>query len=373
MRVMLASKALVVGAYHRKLEEIASFPGIELIAVVPPSWRDPAYEQRLERTAPMGYELVVTPIAWNGNFHLFFYPRLGRLLTEYRPDILHFDEEPYNLATFLALAQARRRQIPALFFSWQNLNRRYPPPFAWMERFAYRTSSWAIAGTASAKRVLETKGYRGPLTVIPQFGIDPDMYRAREGDPASPVLRIGFAGRLVVEKGVDLLVDAVAQMEQPSRLDILGEGPARSTIEERIRAHNLHDRIRLAGAVPSVEMPRRLQELDVVVLPSISRPNWEEQFGRILVEAMASGLAVVGSTCGEIPEVIGDAGIVVPEGDVAALAGAFDRLARDPELRKRLGVAGRQRALDHYTHRRVAEATVEVYRAIKELSARRDS
>src|SRR5688500_11260683 len=112
MRVMIASKALVIGAYQRKLDEIAAIPEIELIAVVPPSWRDPAYEQVLERRGGERYEMVVTPMALNGNYHLFFYPQLGRLLDRYQPDLLHFDEEPYNTSTFLALAQARRRHIP---------------------------------------------------------------------------------------------------------------------------------------------------------------------------------------------------------------------------------------------------------------------
>jgi len=97
-------------------------------------------------------------------------------------------------------------------------------------------------------------------------------------------------------------------------------------------------------------------------LPSRTRPNWEEQFGRVLTEAMACGSPVVGSTCGEIPQVIGDAGLIFPEGDVDALRAALLRLQRDDELRRDLAARGRARILAHYTQKQIAAETVAVYR-----------
>ncbi len=364
MRIMLVSKALVVGAYQQKLDELAAFADVELVAVVPPSWRDPSYEQKLEHRQSDGYELVVSPIAVNGNFHLFFFPQLGRLLDRYRPDLVHVDEEPYNLATFMAMAQARRRHIPSLFFTWQNLNRRYPVPFSWMERYAYSAASWAIAGTEAAERVLRAKGYRGPASVIPQFGIDPERFAPAAGPRPDRPFTIGFVGRLVEEKGIELLVDACATLTEDYRLEIIGDGPARASIAARIARHGLEQRARLVGAVRSAEVPGSLRALDALVLPSLSRPNWTEQFGRILVEAMASAVPVVGSTCGEIPAVIGDAGLVFPEGDVGALASALRRLAGEPALRAELGRRGRERALARFTQRHVAQGTVGVYRQV---------
>ena len=116
-------------------------------------------------------------------------------------------------------------------------------------------------------------------------------------------------------------------------------------------------------------MPQRLRELDALVLPARTQANWREQFGRVLVEAMACGVPVVGSTCGEIPGVIGDAGLVVPEGDVAALADALRRLRDDHQLRADLGGRGRARVLEHFTHAHVAQATVQVYRAMQASAA----
>jgi glycosyltransferase involved in cell wall biosynthesis len=368
---MLACKALVVGGYQRKLETIARHPDVELIAVVPPSWRDPAYEMRLEHRPAIGYELVVSPLAVNGNYHLFFFPELARLLDRYRPDVLHIDEEPYNLATFLATWQASRQGIPAVFFAWQNLLRRYPPPFSWMERYVFRTAAWGIGGTESAVRVLQQKGFRGPTSAIPQFGTDPDVFHPEEGPAPDRPFTIGFAGRLVSEKGVALLIEACARLQRDFRLVILGDGPERSILHLLAGERGIADRVRIEGSVPSAEMPDRLRAMDVVVLPSVSRSNWIEQFGRTLVEAMACGVAVIGSTCGEIPSVVGDGGIIVPEGDVAALHAALEQLAADPALRRTLGARGRQRVLGHFTDEHVATATVDLYRQVASRHAAR--
>lgn len=365
MKVLIASKALVVGAYQRKLQEMARL-GVDVVAVVPPSWRDRSYEMQLEPTAGEGYELIVSPLAFNGSYHAFFFPRLGRILDEQRPDILHVDEEPYNLATFLAAAGARRRRIPFVFFTWQNLVCSYPPPFRWMERFAYRTAASGIAGTDSAAQVLRTKGYRGSIAVIPQFGVDPETHQPppAKDDVAESPFTVGFAGRLVPEKGVALLVEACAGLGSDYRLTILGGGPAESEIRGAIERFGLQDKASLPGPLPSAEMPAWLQTLDALVLPSVSQPSWVEQFGRILVEAMACGVPVVGSTCGELASVIGDAGLIFPEGDVAALTSSLQQLADNPGLRAALGAHGRARAIEHFTHERIARETVEVYRNI---------
>jgi glycosyltransferase involved in cell wall biosynthesis len=111
-------------------------------------------------------------------------------------------------------------------------------------------------------------------------------------------------------------------------------------------------------------MPQFYQTADVLVLPSRPRPNWTEQFGRVLTEAMASEVAVVGSNVGEIPHVIGNAGTVFPEGDAVALADVLNRLVSVPAVRRDLGARGRARVLSHFTQQHVAGATLAVYRKL---------
>ena len=107
-------------------------------------------------------------------------------------------------------------------------------------------------------------------------------------------------------------------------------------------------RVHWLGRIARAQMPRYLSSLDALVLPSRSIPTWQEQFGAVLVEAMYCATAVVGSSSGAIPEVIGEAGLVFPEEDPAGLAACLLRLRDDPGLRGRLAEAGRQRALSTF-------------------------
>jgi len=365
MRVLMLSKACVVGAYQRKLEEMAALPGVELRVLVPPVWRDPDRgPMSLERACTSGYDLRPTPIRLNGHFHLHYYPRVGREVRDFRPDVVHIDEEPYNVATWHALWHARRAGAKTLFFSWQNIDRRYPLPVRLGEQWVLRAVDYALMGTQSAADVWRAKGYAGPLAVVPQFGIDPDLFvpppEPRAGDP----FVIGFVGRLVEEKGGADLLDALARLDGAPRLAIAGDGPHRNALRDQAARLGITERVTFGAARPSTQMPAFYQTIDALAVPSLTRPNWKEQFGRVIVEALACGVPVVGSNSGAIPDVIGDAGLIVPEGDVAALAAALDRLRRDSALRRDLGQRGRARVLAQYTQAQVAAQTVAAYRTM---------
>ena len=370
MRVVILSKALVVGAYHSKLAELAARPDLELIAIVPPSWRDERGELRLERVPTRGYQLITTPLRFNGNFHLHYYPQLPRLLKQLRPDLVHIDEEPYNLATLLALRAARSIGARSLFFSWQNLQRRYPPPFNLIERYVLSHVDAALAGNRDAVQVWRAKGYRGPIEVIPQFGVDPIAFAPQPRDQTAGPLVIGCAGRFVEEKGADLLLRAVAGLSGEWRADLIGGGPWHNRLIALTRSLGVADRVRFLPWRPSSEITAFYRTLDVLALPSRSKPNWKEQFGRVLVEAMACGVPVIGSTCGEIPNVIGDAGLIFPEGDVAALREHLRSLQIQPALRAELARRGRQRVLDHFTQAQIARQTYDVYQQLLQTKAR---
>jgi glycosyltransferase involved in cell wall biosynthesis len=362
MRVLMISRPCLVGAYQRKLEEIALFPDVELMVLVPSSWREGGRVMHLERVYTSGYELVVEPIAFNGNFHLHFYPRLRQRLREFVPQVVHIDEEPYNLASFHATRLARRAGARVLWFSWQNLNRRYPPPFRFFERYNLRCADYAIMGSEGAAAVWRKKGYTGPLAVIPQFGVDADIFAPQDGGrDVEDGFVIGYAGRLVPEKGCDLLLEAVAGLDGAWRLVILGAGPEQERLEALVDHRGIADRVFFKGWLPALELPAFYRTLDAFVLPSRSRHNWVEQFGRVLVEAMACGVPVVGSDCGEIPHVVGDAGLIFPEDDVGALRGQLRRLMHDSGLRAALARRGRERVLDRFTQAHIAAQTVEVY------------
>ncbi|HBY97892.1 MAG: glycosyltransferase family 4 protein [Ardenticatenaceae bacterium] len=363
MRILHVSKALVVGAYQAKMEALAALPDVELTVAVPPSWKDERGIQLLEVVHTEGYELWTLPMIFNGSFHLHFYPGLHRLLDAVRPDLLHFDEEPYNLATAYAALLAHRAGAHFVFFTWQNLQRAYPVPFSWFERLVYRLSDHAIVGNRDAGHVLQAKGYAGPLTVIPQFGVDPERFRPASRDPARP-FTIGYAGRFVEEKGLLVLLAALAALPGEWQFVARGSGPLEPTLLARAAELDLSARVRFRPPLPSTQMASFYQSLDLVVLPSLTRPNWKEQFGRVLVEAMACGVPPVGSASGEIPNVIGDAGVVVAEGDAEALRAAITHLMADPGRRMWLSARGRQRVLAHFTQAQIARRTWQVYREV---------
>jgi glycosyltransferase involved in cell wall biosynthesis len=279
-----------------------------------------------------------------------------------QPDLIHIDEEPYNLATWHAARLARHTHTRLVFFAWQNLYRRYPPPFHWMEQSVYRRAAYAIAGNQAAAQVLRAKGYAGPLRVIPQFGIDPALYEASSPPTQDEPFVIGYVGRLVPEKGIDDLLHAVSELSGNWRLCLLGAGPERDALRDLARSLGILDRTAFEGQVPSTQVPARLARLHALVLPSRTRRNWMEQFGRALVEGMASGVPVVGSDSGEIPNVIGDAGLVYPEGNVEGLRGRLQALIDDRSLWSELARRGRERVLARFTQAQIAKRTVAVYR-----------
>jgi glycosyltransferase involved in cell wall biosynthesis len=364
VRVLLVSKAMLSATAQKKAELLARQPGVELTVVSPPYWRaDDGGKQQIEAADERTWRLVVAPMWLNGQFHLHAYPTLGRIVRQAAPDIVHIDEEPYNLATFQAMRIARRAGARTLFVTWQNLYRRYPEPFAWMERYNYRHADYALAANQDAAEVLRRKGYRGPAAVFPQFGADVDFFVPRPREPGRPP-SIGYVGRLKVDKGVDCLIRAFAPLARRAQLEIIGRGPAEPELRSLAESLGIGERVRFLGTMSSAKLARAMAALDILVLPSRTLPNWAEQFGRVLVEAMACEVAVVGSSSGEIPNVIGDAGLVFPEDDVDALRVCLVRLLDDPAACRELARRGRERVLARYTQERVAEETYAVWRAL---------
>lgn len=363
MNVLYISKALVTATYRDKLSALSEHAHVR--AVTPERWGS----QAMERGGDVRIESARALLHGSNHFHV--YRHAGRLLGGERPDIVHIDEEPYSAVTWQLARTCRRLRVPAVFFAWQNLDKRLPPPFGAMRNGVFRATDGAIAGTEDAAAVLRAAGFDKPVAVIPQFGVDPRRFafdeRARARirsliGVAPDAYVVGYGGRLLREKGVHQLIEAAERVRE-AHMVIVGDGPERGALERRALAGEAAGRVLFAGPVPSADMPAWISAFDVLALPSMHTTGWVEQFGRILIEAMACGIPVVGSTSGEIPRVIGRAGVVVAEGDAAALAGALERL-RDPARRASLGALGRARVLERFTQERVARETFAFYERI---------
>jgi glycosyltransferase involved in cell wall biosynthesis len=368
MKVLYVSKALVVGAYRDKLRALETH--CRVTAVIPSAWNgtavDPVHDDE-------HVELADTVLHGHNHFHL--YRHAGDFIDRARPDIVHIDEEPYSAVTAQVARHCRKRSIPCCFFAWQNIHKRIPPPFAALRGYVFRTARGGIAGTATAADVLRAWGWKGPIAIIPQFGVDPDRFRP---DPASrrtvrerlgleQSFVVGFGGRLVPERGVHLLASTLRGGDD-THLLFAGDGPERQKLIADARALGVTDRVHLAGHVPSHDMPQWLNAMDVLVLPSLRSRGWVEQFGRILVEAMACGVPVIGSDSGEIPAVIGDAGALFPEGDGAALFDAIRALRASENVRNERSMRGQARVRERFTQARVAEQTYAFYSSMLEAA-----
>lgn len=370
MKVLLISRAVLAASYQGRLRELAKI-GVDLTVITPPNWE----HQKLEcRDDDAGYQLRVcrTGLAWPvlGKLahHTFYYKGASRVAERGRWDIIHIDEEPFNFACYSSLQMLCAAPARVVFFTWQNILKRYPPPFSFFEGSAFRRACAAIAGNAEAKNVLRHRGFSKPITVIPQFGVDGDdghlrfdRRRIREEFGLHGRFVIGYIGRMVPEKGIDTLVHAVTHLPGEATLVLVGSGGFQKTLEEIVRAHGLSERVRWVPWVSSEEAKKYMASFDVFVLPSRTTPNWKEQFGRVLLEAMAFETCVVGSDSGEIPNVIGDAGLVFREGDEVELATKLRRLMDAPSLRESLGRSGRKRVLERFSLAGQAKATLSLY------------
>jgi len=361
MKVLLVSKSCVVAAHHGRLEELARM-GVDLTVVTPPRWGS----QALEIKRSDDYEIRVLPCWFTPHNHFHFYPaRIGRI----DADLVYLEEEPWSLVTYQFMRLCRKAGKPVVFFTWQNIHKEFPPPFGYFERHTFLHSQGAIAGSQGAAQILRAKGFHKPIAVVP-LGVDPGVFIPREVSSLRKKLGIenvfvvGFVGRLLRAKGIEDLLRAFRMLPSDCYLAIVGDGEFRAEAESLAVRLGVNSRILWIPQVPSLEVPDYMNLLDVLVLPSRTQPNWKEQFGRVLVEAMACEVPPIGSDSGEIPNVIADAGLTFPEGDIQTLTAHLRRLYENPDLRRQLGAKGRLRVLEHYTHRRIAEQSLEFYRHV---------
>ena len=373
MRVLMISHTCQSAAEGLpKAEHLGRLPDVDLCVLVPQRWkhyghwRDPA---PADRGASYRLEVGKVRVPWLGGgigFYLHWYPGLAKLVRDFKPDVIDLWEEPFGLVSAQA-CRVRRRWAPhalLLTETEQNINKHLPLPFEKFRSYTLSQADWAIGRSNEAVEVLRQKGYRGPSTVVPN-AVDADRFRPMDRDACRRSLGlgsnfiVGFVGRLVEEKGLGDLLAALRLCPPDVSLLIAGEGPLQSTLEAAAAVPG--GRIRLLGQLDPSTLPAMMNAVDVLAVPSRSLPRWKEQFGRVIIEAHACGVPVIGSTSGAIPNVVRDGGLVVPEHSPAGLADAIQRLHGDPALARRMGEAGRSQALACCTWQRVAEQMRDVY------------
>lgn len=299
--------------------------------------------------------LSLLPVHGARRIHLMRYGHGLQALLDQPWDVVHCWEEPYVLAA-AQIARALRPGSALVYATFQNIRKRYPPPFGAVERFSMRRAAGWIAFGRSVEAALQPRPpYAArPHAVIP-FGVDaatfvPDpaagrALRARLGwDPVGPPV-VGYLGRFVEAKGLGVMIEALDNLHRRGsawRALFVGGGPWESRLRAFADRHG--DRVRVLTGVPHDDVPDHLRAMDVLCVPSQTTSGWREQFGRMIIEAFACGVPVVGSDSGEIPNVVGDGGLIVGERDVAAWTRTLADLLADESARRTLAVRGRTRA-----------------------------
>ena len=216
-----------------------------------------------------------------------------------------------------------------------------------------RSAGWIAAGQAVQSALGTRRGYTNTPHRVITLGVDVDAYRPdRQAGTAirrtlgwdeggSPV--VGFLGRFVPEKGLHLLTAALDAQRMPWRALFVGGGKLEGDLRAWAAKYT-DQRARIVTGVSHDAVPLYLNAMDILAAPSQTTPRWKEQFGRMLIEAMACGVAVVGSDSGEIPSVIADAGEVIAEADLSAWVQILGRLLENSERRFELSARGRARA-----------------------------
>jgi len=372
-RLLSIAHSYVVRVNRRLADELARAGRgrWEVHAVAPRRFVN-SNDGRLIDFQPAGGEACAieqVPVRWPRSVHLFAYGGRMRELCRSGFDLVHGWEEPYVHAGW-QIARAVPAGVPFVFWTAQNLMKRYPPPFGFFERSPVRRAAgWLACGTSIAQTMLSRPGYPDRPHRVAPLGVDAGLFfaspAARAGtlgqlgwsEGGAPI--VGYLGRFVPEKGLNVLMNALDALRTPWRALLVGNGPMLPTMQAWAARHG--DRVRICTRVGHDDVPAYLNAMDLLAAPSQTTPRWREQFGRMLIEAMACGVAVIGSDSGEIPHVIADAGIVVGENDLPGWTRAIGELCENRSRRAALAEAGRARVAANYTWPVIAARTLDFF------------
>lgn len=377
LRVLHVGHSYAVRLNRAVSAALARMEGIELTVGAPAFFHGDLRSMSLEPDpAPAGYRLAPLPARLTRHIHLFWYRRrdLFDLVRGGDFDLVYAWEEPYIHAGYQIARAVGPTRARFCFRTAQSLVKWYPPPFSHFERYARERAQGWVAGGQLVFRAMLRRGFPEQAGRVITLAVDTDSFRPLEASEKEQVRRelgasapvVGFIGRLVPAKGIDVLLGAMEKVPGPWMLVLLGSGPLEGQVRSWAASRGWQDRVRVLLAKHS-EVPRYVGAFDVLVAPSQTTRGWAEQFGRMVIEAFACRVPVIASDSGEIPFVVGEAGRVVPEADVDGWTRAIAELLESPRERERLAEAGLQRCHERYSAEAVARQRLAFYRELMDV------
>ncbi|MBW4688372.1 MAG: hormogonium polysaccharide biosynthesis glycosyltransferase HpsO [Komarekiella atlantica HA4396-MV6] len=387
MKILIASHTYIVDLNCEKLRALSRLkPGIEVTVVVPKRWKPGGVQNKIIETEYRdegAFKIVpISNFSQNHQGLLTFGADLITLLRQFRPQIIQVEQGSRGLAysQMIALNQLLGLKAKNVFFTWWNLPYELKLPVALLEKYNLNHSHGIISGNQDGAEVLRQRGYQGPIKVMPQLGVDESLFTPQTQPELASKLGIetgdfvvGFVGRFVQEKGLLTLLQALFSLKnKPWKLLLLGRGELQFELIKLVAENNLQERVILVESVAHNEVANYINLMSTLILPSettykfktLTSVGWKEQFGHVLIEAMACQVPVIGSNSGEIPHVIGDAGLVFPEGDIQALVNCLVQLMDKPDFARTLGEMGYQEAMIKYTNKALAKQQLEFYQEL---------
>ncbi len=382
MRVLVLAVATYADVHTRKLFQDAADQGAEVLLAMPERLRHPFAPVHVEETPwptpGVRLERLATWCSHENGTHVLM-RGVSRLIKDFRPDIIHCVLEPWSLTCLQVLGSPSRARRRAKF-GVQPGETKLEQGGAisrtirgFLARRVLRRCDYFVGWSTPVVRAALRYGLDGrPVAVTPAVGVDTELFRPAAIGEKRAIRKelgfnepngflVGYVGRFVEEKGLlDLLaaVDRAVLAEPRLSLVLLGAGPLETTLRAAAAARPW---MRLMGPRSQEELSRFLRALDLFVLASRTTDRWEEQFGLVLVEAMASGVPVIGTACGAIPEVLLDAGWIVAEGDVSALADCVVGAVRNPEDLGARSLIARRRAESSFSAHAVSRGLMEIW------------
>ena len=375
MRVLVLSHSYIMKPYRRKFALIAERPDVEMRVITTDRWYESIQEILFQSDSDVRCNEFPCPIRFSGYGSRFYYRgNLRAHFQDFQPEIIHLEEEPWSINALQVIRLKRKYCSSSRFIFRTSLSISAKQKFGflpiWIERQVFRETNMAFPLSDNAGRILKQRGYHGEAVPFPN-GVDFRLFHKMDVKRLSTSLRlfgyfvIGYLGRIVESKGLDTLVAAAARLEIEYRLLIIGSGEYKADLVGIAEELRIADRIVWIDGMLPEKVPEYVNCMDTVVLPSRTTPDWVEFFGRVLIEGMACEVPVIASDSGEIPHVVGDAGLIFPEGDAVALADRIEQIARNPSFANQLIQRGLKRVKE-FTWETIADRTYEVYQAILE-------
>ena len=387
MKILVASHTYIVDLNCEKFRTLAQLnPNIEVTIVVPKKWKPGGVQNKIIETKPRSEgNFKVVPISnfsKNNQGLLTFGLDIIQLLNEFKPEIIQVEQgvKSFAYAQLITLNKWLNLRAKNLFFTWWNLPYQSKFPVSYLEQYNLTNTHGLVAGNQDAADILRDHGYDQAVAVMPQLGVDEGLFCPKKQPDLAQKLGIkeedfiiGFVGRFVEEKGIFTLLKAVTSLpEKPWKLLLLGRGELKDKVIQESKKNGMEDKIIIVESVAHDQVPQYINLMNVLVLPSettykfktLTAVGWKEQFGHVLIEAMACKVPVIGSNSGEIPNVIKDAGMIFPEADASVLQNCLSQLILNPVLATELAEKGYQRVLENYTNKALAQKTLTFYQSI---------